>query len=89
MMDVVKLPANSHALISLYLLYSHTCWIPGKHYQSLYKALHADTCDILENYIFLFHFPLDNVGHGWHGDFTNLMFSIPKCYNIQTQHVSR
>jgi len=31
-MAVVKLPANSHVLISLYQLYSHTCWIPGKDY---------------------------------------------------------
>ena len=27
MLPVVKLPVNSHALISLYQPYSHTCWI--------------------------------------------------------------
>ena len=37
MMPVVKLPVNSHELISLYELYSHTCWILGKEYDSLYK----------------------------------------------------
>jgi len=36
-MAVVKLSANSLILISLYQLHSHTSWIPGKHYHSLYK----------------------------------------------------
>jgi len=51
MMAVVKLSVNSLALISLYQLYSHTCWIPGKHYHSLYKQLHVDVCGRFENYI--------------------------------------
>ena len=57
MMTVVKLSANSHALISLYQLYSHTCWIAGKDYHSLYKQLHVDMCGRLENYILVFDWP--------------------------------
>ena len=30
MMPVIMLKVNNHALISLYQLYSHTYWIPGK-----------------------------------------------------------
>jgi len=30
-MAVLKLPVNSHVLLSLYQLYSHTFWIAGKH----------------------------------------------------------
>jgi hypothetical protein len=39
MMPVVKLKMKSHALISLYQLYSHTWWIPGKLYRKLYNSL--------------------------------------------------
>jgi len=42
MMAVVKLSVNSHVLISLYQLYSYTCWIAGKDYHNLYKQLHVD-----------------------------------------------
>jgi len=57
MVPVVKLNVNSHALISLYQLYSHTCWILGKHYHSLYKQLHVDVCGRLENFMFVFDWP--------------------------------
>jgi len=50
----VKLSANSHALISIYQLYSHTCWFPGKDCHSLYKKWHVDTGGRLENYVCLF-----------------------------------
>ena len=58
MMPVVKLSVNSHGLISLYQLYSHTCCILGKDYYSLYKQLHVDMCGRLENYIFVFDWPI-------------------------------
>jgi len=29
---------------ALYQLYSHNCWIAGKHYYNLYKQLHVDMC---------------------------------------------
>jgi hypothetical protein len=54
---VVKLSVNSHVLISLYQLYSHTRWILGKHYHSLYKQLHVDICGRFENYVFVFDWP--------------------------------
>jgi len=54
MLPVIKLPVNSHALISLYQLYSHTWWILGKDYHSLYKQLHVDMCGRLENCVFVF-----------------------------------
>jgi len=54
MMAVVKLPVNSHALISLYQLYSHICWSLGKDYQSLYEQWYVDMCGGLENYVFVF-----------------------------------
>jgi len=40
MMPVFKLSVSSHTLISLYQLYSHTCWVAGKLYHSLNKQLH-------------------------------------------------
>jgi len=57
MMAVVKLSVKSHVLIPFYQLYSHTCWIPGKHYHSLYKQWHVGMCGRLENYIFVFDWP--------------------------------
>jgi len=56
-MAIVKLPANDDVLISLYQLYSHTCWIPGKDYHSFYKQWHVDTCGRLGNYVFVFDWP--------------------------------
>ena len=64
MMPVVKLSVNSHALISLYELYSHTCWILGRHYHSLYKQLHVDTCGRLRVIYMCLMGPLDKVGQG-------------------------
>jgi len=43
MMPVVKLSVNNRALISPYQLYSHTCWIAGKHYQ-IYTNSYMLTC---------------------------------------------
>ena len=57
MIPVIKLPVNSLEMISLYQPYSHTCWIPSKHYHSLYKELHVDVCGRLENFMFVFDWP--------------------------------
>ena len=50
MMPVFKLKVKTHALISLYQHYSHTCWIAGNHYHSLYKQLDIDMRGRLEDY---------------------------------------
>jgi hypothetical protein len=42
MLPVVKLPANSLVLISLYQQHSHTWWIADKSYHFSQKQLHAD-----------------------------------------------
>jgi len=57
MKPVIMLPVNSHELISLYLLYRHTCCILGKDYSSLYKQWHVDMCGRLENFWFVFDWP--------------------------------
>jgi len=49
-------------MISLYQIYSHTCWIAGKHYHSLCKQLHVDTCGRLENFMFVWLVPLIMLG---------------------------
>jgi len=71
-MAVVKLPVNSHVLISLYQLYSRTCWIAGKHYHSLYKQWHVDSVADLRIIYLCLTGPLDKLGQGWHGDFSNV-----------------
>ena len=57
MLPVVKLPVDSHALLSLYQLFSHTCWILGKDYHSLYKLWQTDGCGRPGSYIFVFDWP--------------------------------
>jgi len=52
MMAVFKLPVYSLALLSLYQLYSNTCWFAGKHYRSLYKQLLVDMPGRLEKYTY-------------------------------------
>ena len=63
MMPVIKLPVNSHVLISLYQLYSQTCWIAVKHYHnytnSYYMLTHV--ADLRIMYLCLTS-PLDNGG---------------------------
>jgi hypothetical protein len=75
-LPVVKLSANSHVLISLYQPHSHTCWIAGKHYHSLYKQLHVDMCGRLRIVYLCLTGPTDNVGQGWRGDFTGVYWRI-------------
>jgi hypothetical protein len=83
-MMAVKLSVNCHVLISLYQLYSHTCWIAGKHYQSLYSEVLALVADLRIIYWCLSG-QLDKLWQGWHGDFTNVYERI----TWPTQPVSR
>jgi len=57
MLPVVKVPVNSHTLISLYQLHSHTCRILGKRYQTLYKQLHEDAYGRHGSFVFVFDWP--------------------------------